>query len=65
MNANQLWDTTMDPNRRALVKVSIEDAADAERLVSVLMGDAIDPRKQYIIEHANFNKQDKYKEFVS
>jgi len=65
MNANQLWDTTMDPQRRALVQVSIEDAADAERLVSVLMGDAIDPRKQYIIEHANFNKQDKYKEFVS
>jgi len=64
MNAGQLWDTTMDPNKRALIKVTIEDAADAERLVSVLMGDAIDPRKQYIIEHANFNKVDKYKEFV-
>lgn len=61
MNAEQLWDTTMDPAKRTLIQVSIEDAADAEMLVSTLMGDAIDLRKAYIIEHANFNKEDNFK----
>lgn len=61
MNAEQLWETTMDPMRRTLIQVSIDDAAEAEKLVSVLMGDAIDLRKAYIIEHANFNKTDEFK----
>ena len=61
MSAEQLWETTMDPNRRTLVQVTIEDAANAEMLVSTLMGDAIDMRRQYIIENANFNKIDNFK----
>ena len=60
MNADQLWETTMDPERRALMQVSIEDAAEAEKLVSVLMGDAVELRREYIIEHADFNKVDEF-----
>ena len=62
MNADQLWDTTMNPDKRTLVKVTIEDAAQAEKLVSTLMGDMIDLRKAYIIEHANFNREDRFKQ---
>jgi len=64
MSAEQLWSTTMDPNRRTLVRVSIEDAASAEKLVSVLMGDAVELRKNYIIENADFNKEDAFSEIV-
>lgn len=60
MNADQLWDTTMNPDCRKLIQVSIEDAAEAEKLVTVLMGDAVEARKEYIIEHANFNKEDSF-----
>ena len=60
MNAEQLWETTMDPKNRALMQVSIEDAAEAEKLVSVLMGDAVELRREYIIEHADFNKVDSF-----
>ena len=60
MNAEQLWSTTLDPQKRKMIKVSIEDAAQAEKMVSVLMGDAVDQRKAYIIEHSNFNKQDAF-----
>ena len=48
MNAHQLWETTMDPDRRSLVKVDIEDVALAEKRVSVLMGDSVEPRKNWI-----------------
>ena len=58
MNPEQLWETTMNPANRSLVRVSIEDAADVEHMVTVLMGDKIQPRKEYISEFANFNKQD-------
>ena len=61
MNSEQLWETTMDPKRRTLIQVSIDDAAEAERLVSVLMGDAIEQRKAFIIENANFNREDNFK----
>ena len=60
MNADQLWNTTMDPKKRKLIQVTIDDAALAEKLVSTLMGDAIEPRKNYIIEHADFNKKDTF-----
>ena len=58
MNPPVLWETTMDPNTRTLVRVTIEDAADAEHIVTILMGDKAEPRKRYIIENADFNKVD-------
>ncbi|MCL2598562.1 MAG: DNA gyrase subunit B [Firmicutes bacterium] len=60
MNAEQLWDTTMDPAKRMMIRVTIDDAANAEKMVGTLMGDAIDLRKAYIIENANFNKVDNF-----
>jgi DNA gyrase subunit B len=58
MNPEQLWETTMNPANRSIVKVTIEDAADAERLVTILMGDKVESRRQYITTYANFNKRD-------
>ena len=52
MNAEELWETTMDPARRILKQVMIEDAAAADALFSVLMGEAVGPRRQYIEQHA-------------
>ena len=65
MNPDQLWETTMNPAQRKLFRVELDDAAEAERLVTLLMGDKAEPRKLYISEHANFNKEDSfYKEKV-
>ena len=61
MNADQLCDTTMDPKYRSLVKVNIIDAALAEKRVSVLMGDAVEPRKNWINENVEFSLEDAYK----
>ncbi|GGL22315.1 DNA gyrase subunit B [Halarchaeum grantii] len=52
MNPEQLWDTSMNPENRVLKKFTVEDAAEADRMFSVLMGDAVGPRKQFIQEHA-------------
>jgi DNA gyrase subunit B len=52
MNADELWETTMDPARRVLKQVTIEDGASADALFSILMGEAVEPRRQYIQEHA-------------
>lgn len=60
MNADQLWSTTLDPEKRKMIKVGIDDATEAEKMVSVLMGDAVDQRKAYIVEHSNFNKRDNF-----
>ncbi|QCS42257.1 DNA topoisomerase (ATP-hydrolyzing) subunit B [Natrinema versiforme] len=52
MNPEQLWETTMNPDNRILKQITIEDAAAADKMFSVLMGDAVDPRKQFIKDHA-------------
>ena len=61
MNAVQLWETTMDPKTRTLIRVTIEDAALAEKRVNVLMGDKVDPRKEWIEENVEFSMEDDYK----
>ncbi len=60
MDPSQLWETTMNPETRSLMRVTLEDAAEADRLITVLMGDEVGERKKYIFEHANFNKEDKF-----
>ena len=60
MNPDQLWETTMDPEKRNLIQVSIDDAAEAERMVTTLMGDDIEARKNYINQHANFDREDEF-----
>ncbi|MGQ0600488.1 MAG: DNA topoisomerase IV subunit B, partial [Anaerolineales bacterium] len=52
MNAEQLWDTTMNPAHRTLLQVDIEDAAEADRTFDMLMGEAVDPRRRFIQTHA-------------
>ena len=61
MNADQLCDTTMRPGSRTLIRVNIEDAQLAEKRVSVLMGDAVAPRKEWIDENVEFTLEDDYK----
>jgi DNA gyrase subunit B len=52
MNPQQLWDTTMNPDDRTLLQVSIEDSIKAEEIFSTLMGDQVEPRKEFIATHA-------------
>ena len=61
MNADQLWETTMNPMSRTLIKVNIDDASLAEKRVSVLMGDKVEPRKEWIEENVEFSLEDDYK----
>ncbi len=60
MNADQLWETTMDPARRSLIKVNINDASLAEKRVSVLMGNKVEPRKEWIEENVEFSLEDNF-----
>jgi DNA gyrase subunit B len=58
MNARQLWDTTMNPDTRTLKQVTIESAAEADRIFSMLMGDEVGPRREFIESHAKYAKLD-------
>ena len=60
MNAEQLWETTMNPDTRSLIRVNISDAALVEKRVSVLMGDKVEPRKEWIEENVEFSLEDNY-----
>ena len=60
MNANQLWETTMDPNTRTLIQVDIKDAYTADKRVSILMGDKVAPRREWIEENVQFSLEDQF-----
>ena len=57
MDPEQLWETTMNREHRSLIQVNVEDAAEAERRLTILMGDKAEPRKDYITEYAQFGMQ--------
>ena len=61
MNADQLWETTMNPDSRSLIRVNITDAALADKRVNVLMGDKVEPRKEWINENVEFTMEDDYR----
>ena len=61
MNPDQLWETTMDPENRSLIRVNIGDTSLAEKRVNVLMGDKVEPRKEWINENVEFTLEDDYR----
>lgn len=65
MNPEQLWETTMNPYNRSLTRVTVEDVTEAEKSIATLMGDKSEPRKEYINEHANFNREDYFDKVVN
>jgi DNA gyrase subunit B len=65
MSADQLWDTTMNPATRNLIQVTMDDVTQAAEVIEMLMGDKVEGRKQFLAEHANFNKVDGFIEKVN
>ncbi len=60
MNANQLWDTTMDPLTRTLIQVNVDDLADADQRITILMGDKVEPRRDWIEANVEFGSEDDF-----
>lgn len=60
MNADQLWETTMNPDTRTLIQISVEDAAESDKIISVLMGDKVEPRREWIESNVDFTQQDDF-----
>jgi topoisomerase-4 subunit B len=61
MNSDQLWDTTMNPNTRTLIQVKIEDLADADQRIKILMGDNVEPRREWIETNVTFSSEDDFR----